>query len=295
MKILLTGATGLLGRAIFRELKSHEVLGLSWSRSAPGLRRCDLTDAAALNSVLEEFRPDFIIHAAAERRPDVCEKNPVASAALNLGSTRQLADWAAKNSSRLLFVSTDYVFDGSTPPYAEDAIPRPLNAYGLGKLEGEKICRNSSDRALMLRVPVLYGEVEKWGESSVLDVVPRLQFGESLKLDDWATRFPTYTGDVALAIAAMTKHLASQKDLPGGIYHFSGDEALSKYAMTGVIQAVGGFDSELVPVPSPPATAAPRPRNAQLSCDKLDRLLPGLRRSHFAEVLTELDLTAKKL
>jgi dTDP-4-dehydrorhamnose reductase len=293
MKILLTGATGLLGRAIFRELKVGEVLGLSWSRSAPKLRRCDLTDAAALNLVLEEFRPDFIIHAAAERRPDVCEKNPVASAALNLGSTAQLAAWAAANDSRLLFISTDYVFDGRTPPYAEDAKPNPLNAYGLGKLEGEKICLASSAGALVLRVPVLYGEVEKWGESSVLDVVPRLQAGETLSLDDWATRFPTYTGDVAVAIAALAKQLSADKDVPGGIYHFSGDEALSKYAMTRMIQTIGGFKSELLPVPSPPASAAPRPRNAQLSCGKLDKLLPDLRRSRFAAVLEKLPLSSK--
>ncbi|MEN9362016.1 MAG: hypothetical protein RL095_3551 [Verrucomicrobiota bacterium] len=288
MKILLTGATGLLGRAVFRELKSHEVLGLSWSRTAPGLRRCDLTDAAALNSVLEEFRPDFIIHSAAERRPDVCEKNPVASAALNLGSTRQVAAWAAKNSSRLLFISTDYVFDGSTPPYAEDAKPNPLNAYGLGKLEGEKICLASSDRALVLRVPVLYGEVEYWGESSVLDVVPRLQAGETLKLDDWATRFPTYTGDVAFALSALAQRLAIDQGVSGGIYHFSGFEALSKYAMTTVIQSAWGFRSELIPVSSPPESAAPRPRNAQLACDRLDRLLPGLPRRPFSQILTAL-------
>ena len=285
MRVLLTGASGLLGRELKKQLQDYELTALSFSRQGEGLSICDLTNEVELQQMLDLVQPQFILHSAAERRPDVCEANPQAAAALNLVATRLLSRWAAQNNARLLFISTEYVFNGTDTPYAEDAEPDPLNAYGLAKLEGEKIVLGSSPSAMVLRVPVLYGPVEYWGESAVLDIFGKLQTTAKMIVDDWGVRYPTLTSDVAAAVAAITALLNSaEKPVDGGIYHFSGSESMTKYAMAEVMKDYAALDCEVQAAAGKPA-GAPRPENAHLSCGRLQKLIGELPFTPFAEGL----------
>lgn len=170
MKVLITGASGLLGRAIkteFEKISSWNILGLGYSRLEGGLMKVDLTDENALREVIEDFKPDVLIHSAAERRPDVVGNKVKETEALNVKSTENIAKLMAKTGGFMLYISTDYVFDGSSPPYTTKSKPNPLNKYGMTKLEGEKVTMLNAGKYAILRVPILYGDVEFIKESAV--------------------------------------------------------------------------------------------------------------------------------
>jgi sorting nexin-1/2 len=162
MKVLVTGASGLLGRATVERLKAdgNEVIGVGLTRSTSNIIKLDLTDEKAVDAFLEAHQPQAIVHTAAERRPDVVENSPEASRVLNVEVPSHLAKWCKERGDAcplLINISTDYVFDGTTPPYKVDDAPNPLNAYGMSKWQGEKgVAENGKPgRAASMRVPVL--------------------------------------------------------------------------------------------------------------------------------------------
>jgi dTDP-4-dehydrorhamnose reductase len=280
MKILVTGASGLLGRSLMVSLAPLAPEGLAgWARSraVPPLAAVDLTDResvrAAFLRACSGSAPDLVVHAAAERRPDAVDGDPAAAEALNVGATRDLAALAAEAGARLVYVSTDYVFDGSAPPYFPDSAPNPLNAYGRMKLAGELAVRNAfgadADLWAVIRIPILYGRVESLGESPVTELAARLLDGKPFKAEDWATRYPAHADDVARAVAAVARSLAAGE---GGVFHFAGAEALTKYGMARAMAEALGLDPALVsPDPAPPA-GAPRPRDCRLDGSRLGAL-----------------------
>jgi dTDP-4-dehydrorhamnose reductase len=170
MKVLITGASGLLGRAIkteFEKVTSWNILGLGYSRLEGGLKKVDLTNDKDLGDIIDEFKPDVLIHSAAERRPDVVGNKVKETEALNIKSTENIAKLMAKTGGFVLYISTDYIFDGLSPPYTTKSKPNPLNKYGTTKLEGERVTMLNTEKYAILRVPILYGEVKFIKESAV--------------------------------------------------------------------------------------------------------------------------------
>lgn len=170
MKIMLTGASGLLGRAIKKELeqfKSWTVLGLGYSRLDGGLRKVNLMSQQEVSDVIEEFRPDVVIHSAAERRPDYVKNNKADTEMLNVTASETIAKNVNKYGGCVVYISTDYVFDGKSPPYTSASKTNPLNDYGKSKLEGELVTIRECSNHIILRVPILYGDVEYVSESAV--------------------------------------------------------------------------------------------------------------------------------
>lgn len=285
-RILVTGASGLLGRPTLRALSSLPgavATGQAFSRAAPGLLRADLRSDADLDALFASARPDCVIHCAAERRPDVSEKDPEATTALNIDSTRKLAARCAAAGAWLVYVSTDYVFDGTRPPYRPEDPPHPLNHYGRTKLAGERAALEELPGALVLRVPVLFGWTVDLAESAVTVIATAFDDSKPKKLDHWAARYPTFTDDVAIVIRQIVERKRRAADF-GGVYHWSGDERLTKYEMALAIAKIWGIDaSHISPDPSEPA-GAPRPRDCQLDCSALEALGIG-HRSRFDNAL----------
>lgn len=160
MKVLVTGASGLLGRAVYAHFASRKdvtVIGVANSRASEPLQQLDLLDTEAVLNKVREASPDIIIHTAAERRPDVVEREPQRCQELNVDVPGRLARMASEIGVRIINISTDYVFDGSKPPYTVDSEPNPLNAYGTSKLLGERAVSENGEqgKATSLRVPVL--------------------------------------------------------------------------------------------------------------------------------------------
>ncbi|XP_039766152.1 methionine adenosyltransferase 2 subunit beta isoform X4 [Ornithorhynchus anatinus] len=199
-RALITGATGLLGRAVYKEFEQNNwhAVGCGFSRARPKFEQVNLLDNNAVRDIIQDFQPHVIVHCAAERRPDVVENQPDAASQLNVAASGNLAKEAAGIGAFLIYISSDYVFDGTNPPYREEDVPNPLNLYGKTKLEGEKAVLENNVGAAVLRIPVLYGEVEKLEESAVTIMFDKVQFSnKSANMDHWQQRFPTNVKDVA--------------------------------------------------------------------------------------------------
>jgi dTDP-4-dehydrorhamnose reductase len=290
-KVLITGATGLLGRPLMDEFsaaRGFETTGLGWSRAGHNLIKLDLRDAEATAALIRDGRPDVIIHSAAERRPDVSEKDPEGTKELNVEATRRLAELADEIGAWIIYLSTDYVFDGTAPPYAVDAQPNPLNAYGQSKLDGEVAVRESHANGGILRVPILYGPVEDLAESAITVVAAKLleTDGGRVKLDHWATRYPTHTADVAVVCRQLVEAHQRQPDL-GGAFHWSGDEPMTKYDMGLAMAPILGVSADLIEPDATPSPGAPRPKDCHLDCSRLAELGIG-QGTPFARAIREI-------
>ncbi|MCP3128722.1 SDR family oxidoreductase [Shewanella sp. KJ2020] len=281
-KIMVTGATGLLGRAVIKqlELTGHEVVATGFSRASDSVHRLDLTLPNAVADFVSHHSPQVIVHCAAERRPDVSEQNPQAALALNLSASQALAQAAKANHAWLIYISTDYVFDGTQPKYAEDAATHPVNFYGESKRRGEEIVLNTSPDFAVLRLPILYGQVEKLSESAVLVLIQLLMDKRPQGIDNWAVRSPTSTADIANAIDKLiAQHI--ERSIVQGIYHFSAAETMTKYQMLLTLGEILQLSTAHLTPESTPTDSAKRPRDCTLSCARLAAL--GIRSDiHFA-------------
>ena len=281
MSIVISGATGLLGRAVFKHFKSSfsepvKIVSLGFSRCDGEILKCDLTSHAELENLFNTEKPSIFIHCAAERRPDIVESGNPAAVGINITATKLLVEKCASSNCVLIFISTDYVFDGTKPPYTENSEPNPLNTYGLQKLEGEK-CVLSNDRNIVVRVPVLYGPLNpKSGldESAVTVLFKAVKsVGKDANMDNIAIRYPTLTSDIAKVLYKIVTLLLKEHSL-GGVIHVSAGEAFTKYNMACIMARLFNLPStHLVPdAKSTLSSGTKRPLNCQLQCDKLKSL-----------------------
>ena len=172
MKVIVTGASGLLGRSVFKYFsQDKETIGLCFSRKQDPLISLDLTDFQKVSDFLDDVHPDVIIHCAAEKRPDVAAKDPQKTKIMNADVTRHLAIESKKRNIILFYISSDYVFDGLNPPYEPSDTPNPLNLYGITNYQGEQVINEDYPQAIVLRVPVLYGKTVCANESSINDLI----------------------------------------------------------------------------------------------------------------------------
>lgn len=221
-----------------------------------------------------------IVHAAAERRPDVTDKDPDATEALNVSATKTIAQLAAEVGAFVIYISTDYVFDGKSPPYHVDGQPNPLNSYGQSKLEGEKLTRSVlPDDSCVLRIPVLYGDVETLDESAVTVLFKAVQDTKTpAKMNNHERRYPTHVADVATVCRQIADRvLTTERKSLAGILHWSGSECMTKYDMARRMAELAGLPTEhLVPVGAIPG-GVPRPYDCHLDCSVLERMGIGQR------------------
>ena len=299
-RILVTGASGLLGRPILKalnEVKYWKVKGTAFSRPAKNLIIIDLADLNNLPEFLESVKPEIIIHSAAERRPDISQRDPERTQRLNVDTTAKIAEWVAANDAFLVYISTDYVFDGTTPPYATDSPPNPINSYGKSKREGEIAVLSTCHEYVILRVPILYGDVESLDESAVITVVKSMlnaADGEPIKAENWAIRYPTLTDDVADVIKQILLFKEGHPTFKG-IFHWSGDEAMTKYEMAKVLAQHLDFDENRIIPDNAPPQGTPRPKNCKLDISELTRI--GIaKQTPFREAVSRIlqDILKKK-
>lgn len=282
-KVAIIGASGLLGRALVDELSQRsgwQIVTTTFRRPRPRSVALDIRDAAAVERFVEREAPDALVIAAAERRPDVCEHDPALARALNVDAVRSLAAAAARRGAWTLSISTDYVFDGTQPPYREDAAPAPLNAYGRSKLDGERALADTAESGCVLRLPLLFGPIVDWAESAVTSLVPAIAASaaagaRSATMDAWAIRYPTFTPDVAFVIRQMLERHA-QGDAIRGIVQWSGDEPMTKYEIAQRLAAALKLPAQLVPQHTP-TDSTPRPHNCHLASHRLEALGIGRR------------------
>ncbi|WP_444898926.1 dTDP-4-dehydrorhamnose reductase family protein [Microbulbifer sp. VAAC004] len=273
MKILITGASGLLGRSVFKQLSNKptfSVIGTAFCRAGENLIRLDLSDSSAVKASLNDIRPEVVIHCAAERWPDRCADNPDTAWQLNVSSTELLSKHCSEINAQLVYISTDYVFDGSAPPYAPDDIPNPVNFYGRSKLAGEEAVLKNGNH-WVLRLPWLFGPVSYLEESGITALLETLREQKPVTLDHWAIRFPTSVEEVAEVLEQCL--LKTQRGIQfEGIYQWSGDTACTRFELAHIIAKVCELSADHISADSKPDFSVPRPYNCQLDKSRLTNL-----------------------
>jgi len=289
MKVMVTGASGLLGRAMMRVFDDCDLVGIVLNRTVPSkheVLKIDLRDSQKVREKVLQFRPDVIVHCAAERRPDNCEKNPDATFSLNVEATENLAKVAQEIDSWILYISTDYVFDGTNPPYSPNAEPNPLSHYGKTKREGEVAVWKNHKCAGVLRIPILYGPIESLEESAVTILAKAVIEKKPIQIDDWQIRYPTHVDDVARACRQLCERKMKHCGLTG-IWHFSSEDMCTKYQITLTIGRLFQLPTDhITPVKTQPE-GAPRPRDCHLDTTTI-RLMGFLSLSNFDHSLKDV-------
>lgn len=248
MKVLITGAGGMLGRDVARAAESagHEVVALD--RAA-----LDVTDAGAVERAVGEARPDTVVNCAAWTDVDGAEAEEEAALALNGDAAGHVAAAAAAAGASVVLPSTDYVFDGSggERPYLESDPTGPLSAYGRTKLAGERAALDANERCFVVRTAWLFGR----GGGNFVETMLRLA-GErgAVSVVDDQIGSPTYTPHLAeglLALAAGDAH---------GVHHMTARGHCSWYQFARAVFATAGVRCTVAPVSSAEmARPAPRP------------------------------------
>lgn len=242
----------MLGAALIPVLdRRHRVWGID-------VQDCDICDARAVSAVLHTRQPDLVIHLAAYTNVDGCESNPHIAEETNATGTRNLAMACVQVGAAMLYMSTDYVFDGTQiDPYREDDLPNPISVYGRSKLMGEEQVRTLLTRYYIARTSWLYGPK---GTNFVTTILKAAHQQKVLRVVDDQHGSPTYTRHLSLLIAELieTEHY--------GVYHTTGSGTCSwfEFAKT-ILELWPVADVQLVPISSRESgRAAPRPANSVL-------------------------------
>lgn len=265
MKILITGSSGLLGSDIAFTLEKNNIEVIrQCRRPRNGFVAADITSPDGI-ALIAELEWDAIIHSAALKDPDKCENEKDATFRTNVSATEKLASLAAARNARFIYISTDYVFPGTKPPYSESDKPSPINFYGESKLMGEEKVSSICKDYRILRIPILYGIRAGLKNSALLHTpINLLLSGKECPMEDSIVRYPTYTEDVAGAAL-----LLIDKGAPG-IYHFSGEDNLTKFGICSLIAEVLELKTDnIVRMEKPPEGETVRPHDAHLKTDKI--------------------------
>jgi dTDP-4-dehydrorhamnose reductase len=262
-RALICGSNGLLGQRLSLLLSSntaYEVLNTSRERSFVfddrlyDYTQLDITHKGDVKSLVSSFQPSVIINAAAATNVDWCETNREEAWNVNVVGVENLVEAARKVEAKLIHVSTDYVFDGKSGPYAEDAQPNPISYYGKAKLASENATRTGGIPYSIVRTIVLYGNGIQVKNNFPLWVINSLRSGQRIRCVDDQISNPTHVSDLAQAIVKIFELDRT------GLYHVCGRETVSRYDFALQTSEVFGLDSALIERIKTSQLAQPAPR-----------------------------------
>jgi len=252
VRVLVTGANGILGRALRERLTGGDTLYL-WGRE-----EADITDEAATRAAARGLDFDTVIHAAAYTNVDGAESDPATAMAVNRDGTRHVAALARERGAVLVYVSSDYVFDGTKgSPYVEEDPPHPLGVYGASKLAGEEAALDSGSPCLVVRTSWLFGY---GGKNFVDTIAAKALRGEPLQVVSDQHGSPTYARDLAHGIEVLLRRGAL------GIVHVTNAGETTWHGLAVEIARTLGAPVPIAPVSTAHvARPAPRPAYSVLS------------------------------
>jgi dTDP-4-dehydrorhamnose reductase len=264
--MIVTGAGGQLGSEVCR-LSTHETYGTYLGeRPHSGkakLVQMDITDAAAVSKVFSSVKPDVVVHCAAMTNVDSCETQKDIAWDVNVDGTKNIVRACGKSGASLVYISTDYVFDGKKGNYAETDVPNPLNHYARTKLAGEMLA-STLGRHMILRSSVMFSS---GGNNFVSWVRGSLLKGKTMIVTDQVNS-PTLATEMAEAVLRLVELDAT------GVYHTAGAERISRYDFAKKIAMAFGFDEKLiVPIKTDELhQKAVRPRDSSLDIAKVKKV-----------------------
>ena len=232
--ILVTGVHGLVGQYLLQlpELSIFNVVATSRGvcRVNELLKEnivyadLDITNEVRIEELMSYYKPSIVIHLAAAAQPDWCEENQAACWEINVKATEYLVKATEQVNGFFIYVSTDFVFDGSGGPYAEDDVVNPVNFYGKSKLAGEDVVKDISQSWAIVRTVLVYGNtidgtrsnILTWAKNALVENRPIKVVGDQI-------RTPTYAGDLAAGILKVAVQKAE------GVWHISGKDTVSPF------------------------------------------------------------------
>lgn len=257
MKILITGANGMLAKAVKEELKENELI-------CTDVEELDITNLDAIRLYTKKVKPDYIINCAAYTAVDKAEEQEELVYKINAIGPKNLAIAAQENDAVLVHISTDYVFGGEknvSEDYSEDDEKNPQAVYGKTKLAGEKFIEENCKKFYIFRTAWLYGE----GHNFVRTMINLSKEHDKVKVVNDQHGSPTYAVDLASII-----HQAMEKQIPFGVYNSTNMGYTTWYDFTKMIYDLEGINCKVTPVTSEEfKSAAKRPKNSQMSKSKL--------------------------
>jgi len=268
-RLLATGAGGLLGSEIVESAEGRYVVYPTHATRSlfSNSLRMDITDKSEVKHAFNKVRPDIVIHTAALTNVDKCETDKNYALKVNTEGTKILAEACNLVNAKIVYVSTDYVFDGEKGLYTEEDEPNPINHYGLTKLMGEKHAATLCESFVILRTSVLYGvhpekpNFAKW-------VISTLKEGKPLNVVEDHYNSPTFAENLAKVILEIV-----DKGLKG-LFHTSGGERISRYRFALKIAETFNFNARLIkPIKMNELKAwtVKRPKDSSLCVDKIKK------------------------
>ncbi len=266
-KVLVIGGTGLVGNALVRAwtARGAEVAAATYHcHASGGFHQLDMQDEAGVRALLARFRPAVVAVPAANPFVDYCELHPAETRKVNVDGTLNVARACRDLGARMVFYSSDYVFDGVKGVYTEEDAVSPINEYGRQKAAAEAGVLAADPRNLVLRTSGAYGW--QWEPKNfVLQIRARLARGETMKVAADIRYNPTYVENLAEITAALIEKGAS------GIFHVVGAQEVVRHEFARLVARAFGLDAGLlVPVKSADlGSPTPRPKESSLRTDKV--------------------------
>lgn len=265
--VLVTGASGVLGNKIVKLIKKGFTF-IPLHNTKPlhsNSLKLDITNSSETLSLLHNLKPYAVVHAASETNVDKCETEKEHAWKTNVEGTRNIAEACQKVHAKLVYISTDYVFDGEKGFYNEEDKLNPVNYYGLTKLEGESQVVQHCKNYAILRTSVLYGW-HPWKQNFATWVINELKQNKEITVVEDHYNTPTLTDNLAeMAIEAIPKDLQ-------GVYHACGSERIGRYEFARQIARAFDLNQNLIrPIKMEQLTAwiAKRPRDSSLNTNKI--------------------------
>lgn len=265
MKILIFGANGFLGKKLSTHFsEKHQVLRTATTKS-PGIDSAvDIRNKEAVDCVFEEFKPDVAINCAAICNLKKCEDDESTAYEVHVEGTKNIAEACKRHAALLIYISTDYIFNGKSGPYEETSQPHPLGKYGLTKLQGEQALQETGARFLIIRPTILYGYNGPKDKSTfVIDILDKLENNQEIKADNERIKYPILLDDFARCI----DHLISVK--AKGIFNLATEKGYTRFEWAKLIAEVFDHDPSRISPKNAEEYNKGRPKDVKLIIKKL--------------------------
>ncbi|HYB92638.1 MAG TPA: dTDP-4-dehydrorhamnose reductase [archaeon] len=265
-KILVTGGSGLLGSKIVKLAgDNYEIIPTHHQHSLfSNSIEMNITKREKVFKVIQKFKPDVLIHAAGETDVDKCETDKKWAWKANVEGTKNIVEACSKSGARLIYISTDYIFDGQKGHYSENDSVNPVSYYGLTKLKGEEIIEEECEKYAIARASAIYGW-HKWKLNFATWIISSLRKGTNINIVEDHYDSPTLADNLAELVLKIVDKKAS------GIYNTAGSERINRYLFALNIAKIFDLNKKLVtPIQMKDLKpwVAKRPRDSSLIVDK---------------------------
>jgi len=260
MKVLVIGSGGQLGLEFQKISNSYD--SLYWVFST--IKTLDLLKLDTISSFLNDINPSVIINCAAYTSVDKAETESKLADIINYKAVDIISRWTSDNNKKLVYVSTDYVFDGlSKLPLSENSNTNPINEYGCSKLKGEQVCLKNDTNSIIIRTSWLYSS---FGKNFVKTMIDLMKKNNSVKVVNDQIGSPTYAYDLAKVIIKIIVNYKTES----GLFHYSNEGEISWFEFARSIKELYNLDCEIIGVSSKDfKTLAKRPKYSLLNKSKI--------------------------